>query len=261
MPPSAPPDRPNRPNRPVHTATVTDKQRISPDLIRLSFDCPALIGMDLPFTDHYVKLMFGEVTRTYTLRSFDTAVGSFDIDFVTHGDTGLAGPWAQHAQSGEEIAFKGPGGAWAPMPHYDNFVLAGDESAAPAVCASVEKLPPDARATVVLEVADSDARFDVPQHPQCDVRWVYRQGQAPGAALAAAIRELEIRAKKTGWFVHGVAEMIRDIRRYLFVEQAVDKADVSISGYWRIGMTEDQWQASKRQFNAENEQQEQKLRD
>ena len=50
-------------------------------------------------------------------------------------------------------------------------------------------------------------------------------------------------------FVHGNAEMIKDLRRYLFLESGVDRANVSISGYWRTGQTEDDWQAGKRAFN------------
>lgn len=47
--------------------------------------------------------------------------------------------------------------------------------------------------------------------------------------------------------------MVKETRKFLFVEGNVDKADASISGYWRLGMTEDQWQASKREFNEQNE--------
>jgi uncharacterized lipoprotein YmbA len=58
---------------------------------------------------------------------------------------------------------------------------------------------------------------------------------------------------RASWFVHGVAEMIRDMRRHLFVDNGIPKADVSISGYWRLGMVEDEWQASKREFTEEIE--------
>ena len=86
---------PARKNRPARTATVTGVERLTPELVRISFDCPDLIGTELPHTDHYIKIVFGEmVTRTYTFRRIDTATGLFDVDFVTHGDQGLAGPWA-----------------------------------------------------------------------------------------------------------------------------------------------------------------------
>ena len=53
--------------------------------------------------------------------------------------------------------------------------------------------------------------------------------------------------------------MIKEMRRFLFVESEIPREDVSISGYWRIGMTEDQWQSSKQEFNAEIEAEEERL--
>lgn len=54
-------------------------------------------------------------------------------------------------------------------------------------------------------------------------------------------------------FVHGNADMIRDLRRYLFLERQVPRERASISGYWRSGQNEDAWQAGKRDFNAQME--------
>ncbi|GAA3307717.1 hypothetical protein GCM10020295_67430 [Streptomyces cinereospinus] len=89
-------------------------------------------------TDHYVKLLFPAegvtypapfdleriraefpreqwpVTRTYTVRAWDPEVRELTLDFVLHGDEGLAGPWAMRAQPGETLRFMGPGGAYAP---------------------------------------------------------------------------------------------------------------------------------------------------
>ncbi|MDO5670026.1 MAG: siderophore-interacting protein [Corynebacterium sp.] len=245
---------PARKHRPARTATVTAVHRLTPELVRISFDCPELIGAELPHTDHYIKISFGEmVTRTYTFRRIDTATGLFDVDFVTHGDEGLAGPWAQRAQVGEKITFRGPGGAWHPEEGYEHFVFAGDESAAPAIAAGVEKLPSGATADVYIEIADADATFAMPEPEGVTLRWVAREGATHGTALSEAVREAGIPQKRTSWFIHGVAEMIKELRRYLFTEHGIDRGDVSISGYWRIGMTEDQWQASKREFNAELE--------
>lgn len=80
-----------------------------------------------------------------------------------------------------------------------------------------------------------------------------RDGATHGTLLIDALRQDGYPTKKTSWFIHGVAEMVKETRKFLFVEGNVDKADASISGYWRLGMTEDQWQASKREFNEQNE--------
>ena len=245
---------PDQPKRPLRHATVTGVERLTDDLVRISFDSPDLVGVELPHTDHYIKIVFGEmVTRTYTFRRIDTATGLFDVDFVTHGDQGLAGPWAQRAAVGDTISFRGPGGAWHPEEGYTHFVFAGDESAAPAIAAGVEKLPSGATADVYLEIASDDATFAMPEPEGVTLHWVTRDGATHGTALSAAVREAGVPEGRTSWFIHGVAEMIRELRRWLFAEHRVDRGDVSISGYWRIGMTEDQWQASKREFNAELE--------
>lgn len=273
-----------RKTRRAHEATVTGVERISPDLLRLSFTAPALVGRELPHTDHYIKLLFvpegagyswpfdlqeirdnlprhlHPVTRTYTFRRVDTTTGEFDVDFVIHGDEGLAGPWAARAEVGDVIGFSGPGGAWHPEEGYGHFVLAGDEAAAPAIAAAVEKLPADATADVYVEIARPGAEFEMPGREGVHLTWVHRDGATHGTALSSAVRAAGVPDKRTSWFIHGVAEMIKELRRFLFVEGDVDRADVSISGYWRLGMTEDQWQASKTEFNQEIEAEESRLR-
>lgn len=256
--------------RELRHATVTATERVAPNLIRLTLNSPDLVGLDLPFTDHYVKLLFPPAgsdyalpfdpsehpderptTRTYTLRHRDTAEGTMDIDFVTHGDTGLAGPWAEQAKPGDRINYFGPGGAWAPTGDYEYFVLAGDEAAAPAICAALEEFPANKAGVAFLEVADEQSVFELPAVAGVEIVWVYRDGAPYGQKLAEEVRTVATPTNgKTSWFVHGVAEMIKDLRRYLFVQRGFDKADVSISGYWRTGMNEDGWQSSKHDFVA-----------
>ena len=81
--------------------------------------------------------------------------------------------------------------------------------------------------------------------------WVPRSGAAYGVELARAVRDLDVPEGRVGWFVHGAAGMIKELRRHLFVELGVPRADASISGYWRAGMNEDGWQSSKHDFVAE----------
>ncbi|KAB3520955.1 siderophore-interacting protein [Corynebacterium sp. zg254] len=276
----APSSQPRKGRKPIE-ATITGKESVSPAMVRIRANAPGLIGRELTKTDHYVKILFvpegapyswpfdlahikdtqpkkyRPVTRTYTLRSVDTETGDIAIDFVLHGDTGLAGPWARDVEVGETFAFVGPGGGWAPTPRYDHFVLAGDESAAPAIAASLEKIPSTSTAIAFFEVEGPGHEFAVPEGDNITVRWVYRHGSMPGRALADAVRFYECPEGSVGWFVHGVAEMIKEIRRELYVGRGVSKKDASISGYWRLRMTEDQWQSSKQEFVAEMESAEQ----
>lgn len=249
-------------------ATLHAKQWITAELLRLEFVCEALQGFAVAYTDHYVKLLFDAeghpaslalaeenpqlTKRTYTLRSIDPETGRFAIEFVIHGDEGVAAVWAQRATPGEAIAFFGPGGAYCPSSSYSHFVLVGDDTAAPAVLESLVRVPTGSSVDVFLEVNE---HWDppIPENLDVQLHWLIRDGAVPGTMLSQALRAYHGPDKPTSWFVHGVAEMIKDVRHLLFVERQVPKRDVSISGYWRLGMTEDQWQASKQEFHAELE--------
>lgn len=271
----------SKPKRQAHEATVLARRELSPELVRLNLNAPALVDRELEHTDHYIKLLFvpetadyawpfdmekireslprdqHPVTRTYTLRSVDTATGDIEVDFVLHGDKGLAGPWARDAQVGDVIPYMGPGGAWHPEDGYEHFVLAGDESAAPAIAAALENLPAGATADAYVEIAAEGHEFEMPEIEGTTLTWIPRDGATPGTRMSAVVRENGLPEKHTSWFIHGVAEMIKEMRRFLFIDGHLEKSDVSISGYWRLGMTENQWQESKGEFTEEMEREEQ----
>lgn len=267
----------------AHEAIVTGTTKLTDEMVRVHFQSDGIKGKELTFTDHYVKLLFVPenadyawpfdlaklrasveqkfmpIKRTYTLRNIDVDAGTFDIDFYYHGDQGLAGVWAASAQRGDVLPYVGPGGAWAPSESNQHYVLAGDESAAPAILEAVGALPEGATADVYLEVSNADMMLPVDQKDGVTYKWVLRDGAVHGTRLCEAIRANPV--PDAQWFIHGVAEMIKDLRRFLFVENSVAKEQVSISGYWRLGMTEDQWQSSKREFVAQLDAEEQELND
>ncbi|MCW2812519.1 MAG: siderophore-interacting protein [Friedmanniella sp.] len=251
---------------------------LTPDMVRVTFTGDDLRGLaDLPFTDRYVKILFAPagagyswpfdpdevtatrpreewpVTRTYTVRAYDPVANELDVDFVVHGDEGLAGPWAAAARPGDEIGFHGPGGAWAPDPDAEVLLLVGDEAALPAIAAALEVLPGTTRAVAFLEIAGPGHEQALPAADRCEVTWVHRGRQPYGRALAAAVRAAPFPVGNVEAFVHGNAEMVRDLRRYLFLERGLARTRVSISGYWRTGQTEDRWQSTKREFNEQME--------
>ncbi|MGO1971943.1 MAG: siderophore-interacting protein [Propionibacteriaceae bacterium] len=267
---------PARPKRPVRTATVVRTEKLSATLVRVVFTVDDPAGMpELSFTDHYVKILFAPegadytwpfdddtiraerpraewpVTRTYTIRTYDPETAELAMDFVVHGDSGLAGPWAGRAQPGDTIGFRGPGGAWAPDPAASLVWLIGDEAAIPAIAAALDVLAEDVAAEVFVEVATAAEHVELRERDNIAVHWAHRDdlGAGYGQALAAAVRATPVPHQDLHAFVHGNAEMIKDLRRYLFLESGVDRKNVSISGYWRTGQTEDMWQAGKAEFN------------
>jgi NADPH-dependent ferric siderophore reductase len=275
--PSAPP--PGRERGGVaHRGVVLRSEQLSPHMVRIVLGGDGLANFATRGqTDHYVKLLFltegvtypepldvrrireelpreqWPTTRTYTVRSWDAEAGELSLDFVVHGDEGLAGPWAANAKPGDAIYFSGPGGGYAPDPEAPWHLLAGDESALPAIAAALEALPSTAKAHVFIEVenAAEEQKLDAPEGAV--VRWLHREGRPLGAALVEAVTELPFDATVPQVFVHGEAGFVKELRRVLRVERALPLDRLSISGYWRLGENEDGWQASKREWNRQVE--------
>ncbi|AKJ14241.1 FAD-binding protein [Streptomyces incarnatus] len=266
-------ERPVRKPRKTRTAHVVRTERLTPHMQRVVLGGGGLADFAADTcTDHYVKLLFSPdgvtypepfdleriraefpqeqwpVTRTYTVRAWNAEHRELTLDFVVHGDEGLAGPWATRVRPGETVRFMGPGGAYAPDPAADWHLLAGDESALPAIARSLEALPAGARAHAFVEVSGPEEE----QKIDSDVRvvWLHRGDRPVGQALLEAVRTLEFPEGRVHAFVHGEAGFVKELRRLLRVERDIPREDLSISGYWRLGHNEDGWQASKREWNA-----------
>ncbi|MEU6604675.1 siderophore-interacting protein [Streptomyces shenzhenensis] len=265
-------ERPTRKPRKPHSAQVVRTERLTPHMQRVVLGGAGLADFAADTcTDHYVKLLFPAggatypepfdmeriraefpreqwpVTRTYTVRGWDAEHRELTLDFVVHGDEGLAGPWALRVRPGETVWFMGPGGAYAPDTRADWHLLAGDESALPAIARALETLPPGARAHAFLEVSGPEEEQKIDS--DVAVVWLHRGDRPVGAALVEAVRALEFPAGRVHAFVHGEAGFVKELRRLLRVEYAIPREDLSISGYWRLGHDEDGWQASKRDWN------------
>ncbi|MFG3264321.1 siderophore-interacting protein [Streptomyces bobili] len=266
-------ERPARKPRKPHSAQVVRTERLTPHMQRVVLGGEGLAEFDAATcTDHYVKLLFGPdgvtypepfdleriredfpreqwpVTRTYTVRHWDTEHRELTLDFVLHGDEGLAGPWAARVQPGETVRFMGPGGAYAPDPAADWHLLAGDESALPAIAAALESLPAGAVAHAFIEVSGPEEEQKIDS--DVDVVWLHRGGRPVGERLVEAVRALEFPEGRLHAFVHGEAAFVKELRKLLRVELQVPREDLSVSGYWRLGHDEDGWQAAKREWNA-----------
>ncbi|MEV5960779.1 siderophore-interacting protein [Kribbella sp. NPDC051952] len=258
-----------RRNRVCKRAVVLRTERVTPHMLRVVLRSDDFT--DNGFSDHYVKLLFGKpgveypepldmgviretlpteqwpTSRTYTVRNWDEDSKELTIDFVYHGDEGVAGPWAAAAQPGDVLWFNGPGGAYSPDEAADWHLLVGDESALPAISAAIEQLAPGARATVLLEVEDETEEQKLSGAGDVDITWLYRSGstEARGDQLVAAVEALDFPAGDPQIFVHGEAGFVFRIRKNLFQERGLARDRVSLSGYWRVGKNEDGWQAEK----------------
>jgi NADPH-dependent ferric siderophore reductase len=172
--------------------------------------------------------------RTFTPRRSDASSNELVVDVVRHG-AGPAASWADTARPGDQAAVSGPGRGYTVDVEAPAFLLAGDESAIPAISQLLECLPSATPTRVLVEVARPDGRLELPEHPAATVEWLdLDPGAAPGAALVAAVGRVDLVPDAPVWAAGEAAAMQR-IRRFLFDEVGVPRALTTVRGYWKRG--------------------------
>jgi NADPH-dependent ferric siderophore reductase len=137
--------------------------------------------------------------RTYTVRAVRQERREVDVDIVLHGDTGPASRWANGARPGSPLVIMGPNAAYTGGPHggleftppeCDHALLiAGDETAVPAIAAICESLPDDAVGDVFLEVPHREDRWTLAAPAGVRVTWLPREDREHGDVLVPAVQE------------------------------------------------------------------------
>jgi NADPH-dependent ferric siderophore reductase len=290
---------------------VARTQRLSPSFLRVTFTGPELDTFASNGWDQRIKVMlplpgrgiddcpadpdwYGAwrqlpaerrmPIRTYTVRAARPEALEVDVDFVLHGATGPASAWAECAVAGDEVVLVGPnarfdgptgGFEWHPPADASCLLIAGDETAVPAVCAIVESLPPGRRARVLLEVPEADDALDLATPAGVEVTWLPRstgrgtpaaRGALLTAAVAVAVADLtDELGSSTGealedvdvesgilWevpptaassgvyaWLAGEAAVVKGLRRHLVQGIGIDRRAVAFMGYWREGRDSD----------------------
>jgi NADPH-dependent ferric siderophore reductase len=259
---------PARSVRPQITLAVLRREQLSPHLVRI-----VLSGEQFEkfvtneSTDKYVKIYFAKpelgltppfdvaalrdtlapedlpVTRTYTVRQVDLEARTLSIDFVVHGDEGLAGPWADAAQPGDLLTFSGPGGGYAPDPASPWHLFAGDQSALPAIASALAALPATAAGLAFIQVASANEILELAAPGAVQIQWLF--GTDPGD-LSIAVDAATWLPGRPQVFAHGERSAMKGLRE-VFSAHGVLRGDLSLSGYWAQGRTEDRFQAEKRE--------------
>ncbi len=220
--------------------------------------------------------------RTYTTRAVRRDSDEVDVDMVAHEVLGPASAWIDRARIGDEVLILAPTTSHGPVSFGVDFVppatseailLAGDETAAPAISVILEQLPADARGVAVVELPHPSDIAYLPSHPGFDVIAAGRDGEggrhahliaavqdaasrlAP-AGIGAEVEEIDLdsgllwevpRTAKGGaalksaplysWLA-GESSAIKALRRYLVSDLGVDRRAVAFMGYWRLGRAE-----------------------
>lgn len=217
--------------------------------------------------------------RTYTVRAVRPEANELDVDFALHGESGPASRWAADAQPGDQVTVVGPDAAYSGTHGGLDFrahngaghiLLAGDETAAPAIASILECLPADAAGEVLLEVPHAVDALELTRPRGMRVTWLGRDGAAHGSRLDPALRAVAagLSAAEGGrasqplddvdvdsdllWevpeadpgtrglyaWLAGEAGVIKALRRYLVTDLGIDRRNVAFMGYWRLGRSE-----------------------
>ncbi|WP_251448210.1 siderophore-interacting protein [Microbacterium sp. USTB-Y] len=293
----------------TYRTTVAHRTQLSPNFLRVTLTGPDLVHFGTAGLDQRIKLVlplpdgsftdvgqFDETVgmmewyrrwrelpdesrnpiRTYTIRAVRPEVREIDVDFVLHGTEGPASAWASAAAPGAPLVVIGPdaradetgGLEWNPG-DAGSVLIAGDETAVPAICAIVESLPAHVTGSVYIEVPTEADALPLAAPEGVAIRWLARGSAAHGLRLSAAVHAWgETRAAEdepaatTGteladpsedevlWevpdaavgscyaWLAGEASTITALRRHLVRNLGIDRRSVAFMGYWRRGRAE-----------------------
>ena len=247
----------------IREVEVVRRTQVTPTMVRVTLGGPGAAGFESAIADEHVKLIFrdpgtgelrvpvpdpdeeGELvwprpmptSREYTVRAWRPDVREIDIDFVVHA-AGLASDWARDAQPGDRVHVAGPPGGYAIADDYGFRVIAGDETALPAIVRLVADLPRAARGRVVVEVPDEASQQPLDAPEGVEVTWVHTHGRASEAwARAVVATEVPAGATVHVWLA-GEAGALKPVRRWVRGELGVTKEHSSITGYWKRGLAD-----------------------
>ena len=296
----------------TYRTTVARREQLSPNFLRMTLTGPDLVHFGTAGLDQRIKLVLplsdGSFTdvgqfdesvgmmewyrrwrelpdetrnpiRTYTIRAVRPETREIDVDFVLHGTEGPASAWASAAGPGAPLVVIGPdaradetgGLEWNPG-DAGSVLIAGDETAVPAICAIVESLPAHVTGSVYIEVPTEADALPLTAPEGVAVRWLARGSAAHGLRLSAAVHAWgETRVAETttsaadapagteladpnedevlwevpeasvgscyAWLA-GEASTITALRRHLVRGLGIDRRSVAFMGYWRRGRAE-----------------------
>jgi NADPH-dependent ferric siderophore reductase len=219
--------------------------------------------------------------RTYSIRELlVTDEGTrLVVDFVLHlapGSTGPASRWADAAAEGDELLVIGPrrgrkedGGIEYAPGDARAILLAGDETAAPAIARILEDVDRDTQGVAFIEIPEDADILPIATPPGVEVRWLPRAGDAHGTRLIPAVLDhlgsaapaviADVDTEDPLWetptfsslgesvasgenhadryfWIAGESGVVTTLRRHLVKDLGVDRSQVAFMGYWRHGV-------------------------
>ncbi|WP_325167635.1 siderophore-interacting protein [Zooshikella ganghwensis] len=255
--------------------SVVNSTRLSPFMQRITLTGEAL--KDFPEGCHgaHIKLFFPQshqqqpilptigptgvvwpakenkpVTRTYSVRNYDSQLQQLTVDFVLHDESSPASGWALNARKGDKIGLAGPGGPNPLLAPADWHIISGDMTALPAISAILEMLPEQAQGDVFIEVNNPSERQELTTAAKdIKIHWLYSESQPAGTTSLQleAIQKISKPAsvESISAWVAGENTAVINIRNYLKEKYGLHKKNLYAVPYWRYGFNEEGYHAER----------------
>ncbi|GAA4479290.1 siderophore-interacting protein [Microbacterium panaciterrae] len=229
--------------------SLASREWIAPDYVRVRLVGSDLEGFDSLGADDHMRLFFvdgpadsveeirASPSREYTPLAW--GADWLDVEFAVHGAEGVGAPWSAEAPLGSIIGVGGPRGSLVPEGEPTGWMLAGDETAIPAIRRFAARIPAGAAARIAIEVRGAD--HELPIDAPVAVEWIHRGDAPAGSALTAFLDGLGA-ADRLGAdpFVFVAAEQsIVKPGRALLERWDVDSSRAIVKGYWKRGEAAD----------------------
>ncbi|MEM1274788.1 MAG: siderophore-interacting protein [Pseudomonadota bacterium] len=258
-----------KPKRTPRLLTVRRAGHISPTMIRVTLTADFVSDLPLGAEGANCKIFLppkGEAraafearletgprpaVRTFTVRHIRHEDAEMDIDFVDHGDAGPASAWARAAMPGSFLGFAGPSQPKLTEFYADSYLVAADMSAIPVAAATLEAMPRDAKGLALFEITDPGDTQEIDAPEGVEMRWLpHPKPHVASTQVVDIIRDLPPFKGRVQTCIAGESSVIQALRAHLMNDRQLDKKDAYISGYWKIGLVEDEHQQMKRQLSA-----------
>ncbi len=252
------------PQRPApRTVKVVNSQQLTPNMRRVTVGGESLADFPKGYEGGYIKLLFPTpdfrpaecdtsdkpIMRTYTIRHHRAEKNELDIDFVVHGDDGIASRWCQQAKPGDEITIAGPGDLKPANPSADWFLFVADMAAMPAALVQLSSLPGTAVGTAIFEILCAEDKPNVEAPAGINIEWIIQpEADQSSSTLITKIRDLDFPEGEPGIFIAGEWKLATALRDHLRKDRQIDRKTPYISSYWKQGANEEGHKQAKKDF-------------
>ena len=236
--------------------TLAEREWLTPAYVRVRLRGDELAGFRSLGSDDHLRIFFPvgdpgsvEELRAAPSREYTPLAWGEDwleLEFAIHGDpkagtAGVAAAWAATAPLGAIAGVGGPRGSKVLVGRPDAWLLAGDETAVPAIRRFAQSMDPDAAGRILVEVTDAAHELTIDAAAGIAIENLHRGSAPAGTALAARLDALTADDRPMGavfGFVAAEQSVVKPARALLLDRWGLEPDQVIVKGYWKRGETE-----------------------